>query len=171
MLAPMARDLLWARGNVEYASGAAYSNGHVIQGPFVAEGNTLTKTWLTWYAQHVSEGPAHGVGMGVALGVIMGENGWTAADVPHPWDTPNADWLWYEPGYFMPTMLSSPAGVSDEMDVYPLDNSVKREVRAQRKGDVGGSNVWFISGTSTLSPAQSRHYLCLSYSCGILVAP
>jgi hypothetical protein len=171
MLALMARELLWRRGNVEYAQGAAYSNGFVIQGAFVDEGETLTKTWLTWYAQHVSEGKAHGVGMGVALGVIMGENGWTAADVPNPWDNPNADWLWYEPGYFMPVLLSDQSGVTDEMDVYPLDNSVKREIRSQRKGPAGGGNVWFTTSTSTLSPLQSRHYLCLSYSCGVLVAP
>lgn len=171
MLALMARDLLWRRGNVEYASGAAYSNGFVIQGAFVDEGETLTKVWLTWYAQHVSRNTGDGLGMGIALGVIMGENGWTAADVPNPWDSPNEDWLWYEPGYFAPQLLSSPEGVTDEVDVYPIDNSVKRQIRAQRRGPVGGGNVWFATSNSTLSPEQSRHYLCLSYSCGVLVAP
>lgn len=170
MLAPMARELIWARANYEYAGNAAYNNGQIIEGPHVADGQTLTKVWLTWYAQHVSVGPAHGVGMGLALGVIMGEPGWSAADVPGPWDNPQADWLWYEPGYFMPVLLSSPQGVTDEMDVYPLDNSVKREIRAQRKAPPGGASVWFVVQTSTLSPEQSRHYLCLSYSCGILAA-
>lgn len=171
MLALMARELLWRRGNAEYADNASYSNGHIVQGAFVGEGETLTTIWLTWYAQHVAEGKAHGVGMGIALGVIMGEAGWTAADVPNPWDSPNEDWLWYEPGYFMPQLVSAVDGPTDELDVYPLDNSRKTKIRSQRRGPVGGGNVWFITSTSTLSPTQSRHYLCLSYSCGVLVAP
>lgn len=163
--------MVWRRANHEYADAAAYSNSHVIQGAFVGEDETLTTTWLTWYAQHVSRSKGDGLGMGVALGVIMGESGWTAADVPNPWESPNSDWLWYEPGYLMPQLVSDPDGTTDETDVYPIDNSRKTKIRSQRKGPPGGGNVWFVSSNSLLSPEQSRHYLCLSYSCGVLVPP
>lgn len=171
MLAPMARVMQWRRGNAEYADAATYSNSHVVQGPILQPGETLTTIWLGWYAQHVSRNKGDGIGMGVALGVIVGPLSWTAVDVPDPYADPNADWVWYDSGFYMPQLLSSPEGVTDEVDVYPVDNSEKVKIKAQRKAPEGGGYVWFRASTSSLSPEQSRFYLCLTYSCGVLAAP
>lgn len=164
----MARSLRWDRANVEYADSAAESNGHIWGAGTVNEGETLTVAHLKWTAQHVANGPADGAALGVAFGMIMGENGWTAADVPNPWDSPNADWIYYETGWFYPTLVANTDGTVAELDVYPLDCGRPIISRAQRKGPTGGAQVWFHASTSTLAPTQSRFYFSLAYSLGIL---
>lgn len=167
----MARQLAWARANFEYATGAIESNNHIIQGPTLAEGETVTVIHLKWSAQHVASSAADGANLLVVLGVIMGENGWNAGDVPNPADFPNEDWMYYEPGYFYPTLVATDSDNIFELDVYPTDPGRPIEIRSQRKADTGGSSLWFVTSNTTLAPTQSRHYLSLSYSVGILEAP
>jgi hypothetical protein len=164
----MARGLRWDRANVEYADSAAASNGHIIEAGFVNEGETVTVAHLKWTAHHVAANPADGALLLVCMGMIMGENGWTAANVPDPVDSPNDDWMYYEPGYFQPLLVSDTSGVTQELDVYPIDNGRPIISRSQRKAPVGGANVWFNVTNSSLAPMQSRFYLSLSYSIGIL---
>jgi len=167
----MARPLRWARANIEYADSAAESNGHIWEGPALDEGETVTRIHLNWSAHHVAGSAADGANLGVAFGVIMGENGWTAGDVPNPWDVPNADWMYYETGWFQPTLVATDSDNIFELDFAPNDRGGYRDVKAQRKADTGGSSVWFCTSNSTLAPTQSRHYLSFAYSVGILLAP
>lgn len=167
----MARQLRWDRANAEYADGASISNSHIIQSGAVNDGETVTVVHISWSAHHPAANAADGALMGVILGVIMGEAGWTAADVPDPWDHPEADWLYYEPGWFNPLLVGDTTGVVGELDVYPLDPGRQRTARSQRKSVADNTSVWFISANSSLAPVQSRHYLSLSYSIGILEVP
>lgn len=167
----MARSLRWARANVEYASGAAQSNGHIWEGPALDEGETVTVIHLAWSAHHTANFAADAANFGVAFGVIMGENGWTAGDFPDPWDFPNADWMHYETAWFQPTLVATDATHIFELDYAPADRGQYRTIRSQRVADTGGSSVFFGTGTSSFSPTQSTHYLSFSYSVGILTAP
>jgi len=167
----MARQLRWFRSPIEYASGAAYSNGFRVQGPFIAPGETLTRLRWQFLCMHVDEGPAHSLGMGVAVGAIVGPESWTAADVPGPWDSPDEDWVWWEGGFFTGELDGDSTGVVGSTGLYPREPR-ERDVRAQRgPAPSGGLRLWFATQTSTLSPLQSRHYFSLSYSAGILEAP
>lgn len=166
----MARSLRWARANWEYVDSASESNGHIIQGPTLSEGETVTVSYLNWGAHHVATSAADGALLGVAFGVIMGENGWTAADVPDPWDFPNADWIWYETAWFQPTLVATDSDNIFELDFAPADRGGYRVARAQRKADAGGSSLWICTANSSLAPTQSRHYLSVAYSFGILEA-
>lgn len=167
----MPRPLRWARANVEYADSATQSNAHIWEGPALDEGETVTRIRFNWSAHHVAANAADGANLGVAFGIIMGQNGWTAGDVPDPWDFPNADWMWYETGWFQPTLVSNDHTDIFELDYAPADQGEYRDVRAQRVADTGGSSLWFCSANSTLAPTQSRHYLSFAYSVGILLAP
>jgi hypothetical protein len=167
----MARSLRWARANIEYADSASASNGHIWEGPSVDEGETVTRIHLSWSAHHVADSAAEGALLGVAFGVIMGENGWTAGDVPNPWDFPNADWMYYETGWFQPTLVATDATHIFELDFAPADRGGYRDIKSQRKADAGGSSVWFCTSNSSLAPTQSRHYLSFAYSVGVLTAP
>lgn len=164
----MARTLRWDRANVEYADGAVSSNGHIWEAGTVNEGETVTVAHLQWTAQHVANTAADGAALGVAFGMIMGENGWTAGDVPNPWDSPEADWMYYEVGWFYPRLVSDLDGSIKELDVYPDGIGRPIIVRSQRKAPAGGASVWFHTSNSTLAPTQSTHYLSLAYSIGIL---
>lgn len=164
----MARTLRWDRANVEYADSVAYSNGFIIEAGFVNEGETVTTAHLTWYAQHVPTVPLEAVGFIVAFGMIMGENGWTAANVPDPTDDPSADWMYYEAAPYVPTLGTDTSGVVQELDLAPGNPNILRTSRSQRKAPVGGANVWFNVTTSALAPTQSRFYLTMAYSIGIL---
>lgn len=151
--------------------GATQSNAHIIEGPGLDEGETVTRIHLHWSAHHVANSAADGANLLVALGVIMGQNGWTAGDVPNPFSFPNADWMYYEPGYFQPRLVATDSDNIFELDVYPVDPGRPIDIRSQRVADTGGSSVWFCTANSTLAPTQSTHYLSLSYSVGILLAP
>jgi len=167
----MARSLRWARANIEYADSASESNGHIWEGPSVDEGETVTRIHLSWSAHHVADSAAEGALLGVAFGVIMGENGWDAGDVPNPWDFPNADWMYYETGWFQPTLVATDATHIFELDFAPADRGGYRDIKSQRKAPSGGASVWFCSSNSSLAPTQSRHYLSFAYSVGVLTAP
>lgn len=164
----MARGLRWDRANIEYADSVAYSNGFIIEAGFVNEGETVTVAHLGWLAQHVPTVTAEALGFQVAFGMIMGENGWTAADVPDPWSFPSADWMYYEVGYYVPTLVASPTFEITEFDYAPVNIGDPRVSRSQRKAPAGGANVWFNVTTSSLAPTQSRFYLSMNYSIGIL---
>lgn len=167
----MARQLRWDRANAEYADGAVTSNSHIVQSGAVNAGETVTVMHLSWQASHPASNAADGVGLGVILGAILGEASWTAADVPNPWDHPEADWMYYEVGWFLPVLVASTAGELPELDVYPFGDGNQRVARSQRQATDNNQSVWFISANSSLAPAQSIHYLSLSYSVGILEVP
>lgn len=167
----MARDLRWHRAAIEYAQGAAYSNGFRVQGAFLDEGETLTRLRWQFQCYHVDTSTAHSLGMGVAVGAIVGPESWTAANVPGPWDNTDADWIWWEGGFFNGELDGDSTGVQGSTGLYPRSLE-ERDVRAQRgPAPAGGNRLWFASQTSTLSPAQSTHYFSLSYSAGILEPP
>lgn len=163
---------MWRRAAAEFVDGNE-SNGHVVQGSHLNPGETLTRIRMSWVAYHTAEVPASGVGFAIALGVIVLPDPSGVIDVPEPFDFPNADWVWWEAGWMTPRPVMSFNGVAvNEIDVSPPDAGRERDVRAQRKADpVNGSTVWFRSGTSTLSPTQTRHWLSLSYSIGVLLPP
>lgn len=164
--------MLWRRAISEFTD-LSESNGHIVQGAFLAPGETLTRMRLSWVAYHTSTSPADGVGFSIAFGAIVLPESSTAADVPNPFDSPNEDWVWWESGFMTPlTLMSNASNLVNEIDVSPPDAGRERDVRAQRMADpVEGSRVWFITGTSTLSPGQATHWFSLSYSIGVLVAP
>lgn len=88
----------------------------------------------------------------------------------YPFDNPNGDWVWWEAG-----ILQTPASAFDgtdyfEVDAYPVGD-LNRDARAQRIADVGGSDVWFQTQTSNLSAGQCDHYLTVSASLLVLLAP
>lgn len=167
----MARQMRWHRSPIEYASGGAYSNGFRVQGAYIDVGETLTRIRWQFLLSHVDTTAAHSLGMGVAVGAIVGPESWTAADVPGPWDFPDEDWVWWEGGFFTGELDGDSTGVVGSTGLYPREPR-ERDVRAQRgPAPVGGLRLWFATQTSTLSPLQSRHYLSLSYSAGILEAP
>lgn len=167
----MARALRWDRANIEYANSVAYSNGFIIQAGFVNEGETATVAHLGWTAQHVADFPAEALGFSVAFGMIMGEHDWDGSDVPNAWSEPSADWMYYEVGYYVPALVSSTSGEIAELDYAPANLGGRRTSRSQRRADTGGSNVWFSVSSSGLAPTQSRFYLSMNYSIGILAAP
>jgi hypothetical protein len=164
----VARSLRWDRSNIEYADAVAYSNGFVVEAGFVDEGETVTVAHLTWLAQHVPTVTAEAIGFQIAFGMIMGENGWTAADVPSAWDDTSSDWMYYETGSYIPFPVADDSGVVAEIDLCPDNPNVPRVSRSQRKAPAGGANVWFAINSSALAPTQSRFYLAMSYSIGIL---
>lgn len=164
----MARGLRWDRANIEYADSIAYSNGFIIEAGFVNEGETVTTAHLSWMAQHVPTVTVEAIGFQVAFGMIMGENGWTAGDVPDPYAVPSADWMYYEVASYMPVLGTDTTGTVAELDVAPDNPNVPRIARSQRKAPVGGANVWFNVTSSSLAPTQSRFYLSMTYSIGIL---
>ena len=162
----------WPRAIAEFAD-VSSSNGHTVPGAFLAPGETLTRMRLSWVAYHTATSPADGVGFSIAFGAIVLPESSTAADVPHPFDSPNEDWVWWESGFMTPrTLKSDTSDIVNEIDISPADAGRERDVRAQRMADpVEGSRVWFITGTSTFSPGQTDHWFSLSYSIGVLVAP
>lgn len=164
--------MAWRRAVFEFAD-VSQTNGHTIQGPGLNPGETLTRIRMSWVAYHTATSPADGVGFSIAFGAIVLPDPSTAADVPGPFDLPNADWVWWESGFMTPkTLMSNQTNLVNEIDVSPPDAGRERDVRAQRLADpVNGSTVWFRTQSSTFSPGQSTHWLSLSYSVGVLLPP
>lgn len=161
----------WHRSALEYVNSVAYVNNQIVETAFIDEGETLTRLRWQFQCLHVDTSTAHSQGMGVAIGAIVGPESWTAADVPSPWNDPDEDWVWWEGGFFNGELDGDSTGVQGSTGLYPRSIE-ERDVKAQRgPAPAGGNRLWFATDTSTLSPTQSIHYLCLSYSAGILLAP
>lgn len=167
----MARELFWLRGAASYAGNVAYVNAHHYQIGTLAVGQTLTRTRFRFWLGHTATDSLHGVGMMVAVGIIVGPSTWTAADVPDPFLDPIDDWLWWEAGTFQPELGATTAGSVREHDVYP-GNTLERDVKAQRAADPAvGSSVWIATGTQVDNPDLTVHYMSYGYSLGVLAAP
>jgi hypothetical protein len=170
----MARELVWRRALVEYVDGTS-SNGHILQGPFLAPGETMARLYVSWLANtDIPEFPAWATGFGLPFGVIVLPSSVTAGGVPGPQTSPNADWVWWEPGWFLPRAIMGfgDPSVVQEVDLSPPQVGQERDVKAQRKADPDeGSYVWFRSESSTEAPIQTRHTLSVAYSVGVLLPP
>jgi len=170
MVALMARATEWRRDIGEYVEGASKANQHFHKIGILDEGETIGRLRLTFQALHDDTVLFSGAGMVVAFGVIVVPLGTSTGSQPYPVTNPNADWLWWECGIFQPAMATDEGTNEFELDVYPTWDCL-RDVKAQRKADVGGSDVWFHSQNTSLSPTQSSHYLSVNTSMLVLLAP
>lgn len=159
----MARPTEWRRLIGEYVEGATKSNQHFLQLPSIDEGETLGRLRLTFQALHDDDVLFSGGGLVVAFGVNVVPAGTSTGAMDYPADNPSADWVWWEAGILQPSLAVRYSTFDFEVDVYPTGDCL-RDVRAQRKADVGGSDVWFQSQTTSLSPGQSDHYLTVNVS-------
>lgn len=168
----MARELLWLRGIAEYVDGTA-SNGHRLRGPTLDPGWTLTRLRLSWIASvEPVPFPQYSTGLAIAFGAIVLPDPESGAGVPDPALDQVADWLWWEAGWTLPRAIRAldDTGIVQEADLSPPDPGVERDVRAQRKApQPNGGALWFCSGATNTSPTQTRHYLSVAYSAGVLL--
>lgn len=154
----------------EYTEGVLKANQHFFQLGSLADGETLGRVRFTWQATHSTDQPFDGAGFVVASGINVVPAGTSTGSMDYPFDNPSADWVWWEAG-----ILQTPAAAYNgtdyfEVDAYPVGD-LNRDARAQRVADVGGSDVWFQTQTSNLSSGQCDHYLTVSASLLVLLAP
>lgn len=166
----MARELFWNRGVNEFINGSE-SNGHFWDAASFSDGDTLTRLRFHWQAFHSANSfTAEGVGFAVVLGAIVLPS--SVGTPPFPASDPTADWLWWETGFLVPRPVwEGPSAGSTEIDMAPSNPGFERDVKAQRKADPAGSTLWFVSENTTVSPTQSRHWLSVSFSAGVLAPP
>jgi hypothetical protein len=166
----MARATEWRRFTGEYVNSAASLNHHEVLMTTLSPGETLARIRFQWQAQHSSEFAMHGTGFLIAAGIInLPLTG--SFPVPDPYEFPDDPWIWWN-APIMQTAVSytDPTGNINNLDVAPLP-SQEIDVRAQRMASPAGDGVYFSTGTSTLSTSQSTHYLSVSASCLVLLAP
>lgn len=168
----MARELVWRRSVAELIDNSA-SNGHFTSMTNLNPGETLTRTRISWVAWIPAEFPSYSVGFAVTFGVILMPASATGADLPTPWSDPNADWMWWESGLVTPRTIMGDANASpNELGISPPDAGVERDIQAMRKADATeGSRLWVVSEATTVAPLQTRHWLSVGVSSGILLPP
>jgi hypothetical protein len=159
----VARATEWRRFIDEYDDSAAAINWHKYQLPSLSEGETFTRLRMTWQAQHVAPGPGDAAGMVVVLGVIVVPAGTGSGGLFGPATSIDQDFVWWESGIFQSMLVSDTMGVTQELDVYPVGDCL-RDVKAMRKADIGGSEVWLQTENTSLAPSQTTHYLTVSGS-------
>jgi len=164
----VARATEWRRNIGEYTEGVLKANQHFYQMGSMDEGETLTRIRFNWQATHPSNTAADAAGFIVAQGILVVPSGTLQAALPDVFDEPNEPYVWWEAGQFQPMFVGSPGDFTGELDVYPYGD-LQRDCRAQRVADVGGSDIWFLTSTSPLSPGQCDHYLSLSASMLIIL--
>jgi len=165
----MARATEWRRQVDEYANSVAKTNTHIVLLPSIAEGETIGRIRFVWQAMHDSAQPFDASGFMVGAGITVVPDGFDPGSLPFPLANPDADWMWWEAGIYQPYFGTTKSSTFFELDVYPLNDCI-RDCKAQRKADVGGSDVYFITDTTALNPAQSDHYLSLSTSMLVILA-
>lgn len=154
----------------EYTEGVLKANQHFFQLGSLADGETLGRVRFTWQATHPSNTAADGAGFVIASGINVVPAGTSTGSMDYPFDNPSADWVWWEAGILQPMFVGDATTPAQELDVYPFGD-VNRDTRAQRIADTGGSDVWFQTQTSNLSAGQCDHYLTVSASLLVLLAP
>jgi hypothetical protein len=164
----MARPTEWRRFFNEYVEGATKSNQHFLQLPGLNEGETLGRIRLNWQALHTSPNTFDGAGFAIAMGINVEVAGTGTGSMPYPQDDPNAPWVWWEAPILQSQLGSDNTGLVQEQDVAPAYDTY-RDVRAMRKADIGGSDVWFQTQTSNLSFGQCDHYLTVTGSMLIIL--
>lgn len=164
----MARATEWRRSFHEYANGATEISGHNVVLCELADGETLTRVRFQWQAQHASNFAAHGAGMMVAAGIITVPK-LGGFPIPEPILHRDDPWIWWN-GSIFETVVSfeDAGGTITNLDCAPA-RVQEVDVRAQRTATPGGDFVYFLTGTSTLSPTQSTHYLSVSASCLVML--
>lgn len=169
----MARPGFWQRSIAEYVDDSGASE-HVTPEFVLNQGQTLTRIRLRWQVSHFPDpiAPGEGVGSTVTLGLIMQDILTDPAAVPRPTTAPDEEWLWWESGILLPTLVANDQGVAGELDVYPLDNGAERDIKAQRTVPADGTpqQLWVVTST-TPGNVQATHYLSYSYSAYILDVP
>jgi hypothetical protein len=163
MVALMARATEWRRVVGEYVESVTKANQHFFQLPSIDEGETIGRIRFTWQAQFSASTSAEGVGLGVAAGIIVVAAGTSTGAMPYPNDNPDADWLWWEFGLYQPMLVGHTEATIGEIDAFPTGDCT-RDARAQRKADVGGSDVWFQTQNTGLASSQTDHYLSVAAS-------
>lgn len=163
MVALMARPTEWRRFLGEYTEGVLKANQHIVKIATLDEGETIGRIRFTWQATHPTSTGLDAAGFFVASGINVVPLGTSTGAIDYPYDDPNGDWLWWEAGIFQTIYFPFDGTDFFELDVYPTGDCV-RDARAQRQADVGGSDVYFQTQTSTLSPGQCDHYLTVATS-------
>jgi len=163
MVALMARATEWRRVVGEYVEAVTKANQHFFQLPSIDEGETIGRIRFTWQAQFSVSTTAEGIGLAVVAGIIVVPAGTSTGAMPYPNDNPDADWLWWEAGFYQSMKVGVSNTSQGEVDCYPTGDCV-RDARAQRKADVGGSDVWFQTQNTGLASGQTDHYLSVAAS-------
>jgi len=146
----------------------AKANQHFYQLGTMDEGETLTRIRFCWQATHPSTTAADAAGFVVAQGILVVPSGTAEGSLPDVFDEPNEPYVWWEAGIFQPMFVADNGSGDQELDVYPFGD-LNRDARAQRVADTGGSDIWFLTSTSSLSPGQCDHYLSVSASMLIIL--
>lgn len=169
MVALMARTTRWERTIDEYEGAILKANDHFVLLASIAEGETVGRVRFNWQALHPSTTAADGTGFVIASGISVVPAGTLTSALDQPFTEPGSDWLWWEAGILQPIYVADVANGDQEIDVFPVGDCI-RDARAQRQADVGGSDVWFMTQTSTLSPGQCDHYLSIGASVLVIEA-
>jgi len=164
----MARPTEWRRQIDEYANAVAKQNLHVVQWPSIDEGETIGRIRFGWQATHSTDQPFDAAGFVVVSGITVVPSGFDPGELPFPFSNPDADWMWWETGIFQTPSTSGSDPDFFEVDAYPV-GEIQRDVKSQRKSDVGGSDVYFIVQSSDLSSGQSDFYLTVGTSMLIIL--
>lgn len=154
----------------EYVESATTTNQHFFQLPSLLTGETLTRIRLHWQASHVAATWFEAAGFVVAMGINVEPAGTSTGSMPYPFDNPDAPWVWWEAPIYNAQIGAKDTDIVQELDVVPAGDGY-RDVRAQRKADTIGSDVWFQTQTSSLAFGQTDHYLTVSGSMLVLLAP
>lgn len=166
----MARELTWRRTILELADGAV-SNGHIVRLLGLNPGETLARTHLSWLTWIDADFPTWAVGLATPVGLWLAPESATGADIPDPWLDSNADWIWWEAGLNVPRPTKGDVDASpNELDMASPPIGETRDIKAQRKADpTEGSALWFVSSSTGFAPTQTRHWLSVGVSAGILL--
>lgn len=166
----MARATEWRRTIGEYVEGASVANQHFKKICVLDEGETIERIRFTWQAGHATSTGLDASLFVVAAGINVVPLGTSTGSIEYPITNPNGDWLWWEGGIFQTIYFPWDGTNFFEVDVYPTGDCI-RDAKARRKADVGGSDVWFQTQTTTLSSGQCDHYLTVVTSTLVLLAP
>lgn len=166
----MARATEWRRFYNEYVEGATKANQHFLQLPGLADGETLARIRFNWQALHTTPNTFDGAGFAIAMGINVEPAGTSTGAMPYPYDNLDAPWVWWEAPILQSQLGSDSTGAIQEQDVAPAFDTY-RDARAQRIADSGGSDIWFQTQTSALSFGQCDHYLTVTGSMLVLLAP
>lgn len=166
----MARSTEWRRHVDEYANAIAKANTHIVQLPSLVVGETIGRIRFSWQATHSTATPFDAAGFMVGAGITVVPSGFDPGSLPFPLANPDADWMWWEAGIFQTPAAVVNSGTFFEVDAYPTGDCI-RDCKAQRKADGTGSDVYFITDTTTLSTGQCDHYLSMAASMLVILAP